>query len=173
MLATAQRQAFPAPPPAPGWTPARVPDAVFHAAYRELCTQLWLELEIIAQSIGADAGQATADAAMSAAILRLELVVLVDACRSARWRSMLLAAHHCDRMCSMLTDVLAALYVDVDELRAGLAAAEERLVDELHAESDGADQPGPGRRTPVEEPLSDAEVDSLIGFVQEHARAMT
>lgn len=133
MLAAATSQEPPATSAPPARAGSRGSHPAFHAAYRELCTRLWLELEQVAQSLGPTSH--APDAEQSAAILRLELIVLVDASRSARWRSTLLAAEQCDRLCSMLTDLLAALYVDAQDLPAGLADAQDRLLDELIGEA--------------------------------------
>jgi hypothetical protein len=112
---------------------ATAPHSVFRAACKELCTRIWIELELLAQGAWQFEGQQDPDLEMSAAILRLELVVLVDFSRSAYGRSLLSAAQR-DRLCSMLTDVLAALYVDLEHLRGGVAEAQERIFDELMAE---------------------------------------
>jgi hypothetical protein len=113
-----------------------VPRSIFRAAYRELCARIWIELELLAQVSRQIESPPTYDLVMSAAILRLELVVLVDWCRSPQWRSGILSGEQCDRLCSMLTDVLAALYVDSNDLRAGIPAAQSRVLDELVAETD-------------------------------------
>jgi hypothetical protein len=68
-------------------------------------------------------------------VLRLELVVLPDACRSPHWRSML-SVEQCDCLSSMLTDVLAALYIDSQHLRGGIAAAQHRVLDDLLPQSE-------------------------------------
>ncbi len=170
MLAATQRQDFPAPPGATGR--ARAPDAVFRAAYQELCTRLWLELELIAQSLREPDPTEPTDPDTTASLLRLELVVLVDACRSARWRSMLLAGTHCDRMCGLLTDVLAALYVDTDGLAGGVADAQERLLDELLVEQNSADADHPGTADAPDDVPADPGIEALISVVREHATAL-
>jgi hypothetical protein len=109
---------------------AQTPRPVFKAAYKELCTRIWIELEQLAQA----ATRPSQDLVMSTAILRLELVVLVDSCRSPHWHRML-SAEQRDSVCAMLTDVLAALYVDSEYLGTGIAAAQDRVFDELPPES--------------------------------------
>jgi hypothetical protein len=113
----------------------QIPTPVFRAAYRELCARIWIELELLAQAAGQmERPDPPRDIMMSAAILRLELVVLVDSCRSAHWRCML-SVEQCNRLCSMLTDVLAALYVESGHLSDGLMEAQDRVLDELLTES--------------------------------------
>ena len=109
---------------------AQTPRPVFKAAYKELCTRIWIELELLAQA----ADRPSQDLVMSTAILRLELVVLVDSCRTPHWRRML-SAEQRDSVCAMLTDVLAALYVDSEHLYTGIAEAQDRVLDELLPES--------------------------------------
>jgi hypothetical protein len=111
---------------------AQAPHTVFEAAYKELCTRLWIELELLAQAAAQVPSGPPQDLAMSAVILRLELIVLVDACRSPHWLCML-SAEQRDNLCSMLTDVLAALYVDSEHLPAGIAEAQARVLEPLPA----------------------------------------
>jgi hypothetical protein len=119
-------------------------DCVFRAAFKELCARIWIELEFLAHE-----SCPPQDVVMSSAVLRLELVVLLDWCRSAHWRSCISSAKQRDGLCSMLTDVLAALYVDSNDLRSGIAAAQDRVLDELVPESDDESSPA--------EPTSDWE----------------
>jgi len=105
--------------------------SIFTAAYRELCARIWTELELLAQAAGRlERHDPPPDITMSAAILRLELIVLVDSCRSVRWRCML-SVEQCNSLCSMLTDVLASLYVDCDHLSDAILEAQDRVLDEL------------------------------------------
>ncbi|MBV8405065.1 MAG: hypothetical protein JO203_12820 [Gammaproteobacteria bacterium] len=114
---------------------AQIPRSVFRAAYQELCTRIWMELETLGQAAGQLESIPPQDLVMSTAILRLELVVLVDFCRSQRWRCML-SAEQRDCMCSLLTDLLAALYVDPEDLSTGIAQAQSRVFDELPLEAE-------------------------------------
>jgi hypothetical protein len=116
---------------------AQMSRPAFGAAYKELCARIWIELELLAQATGQTGSCRPRDLVMSTAILRLELVVLVDFCRSSRGRR-LLSVQQCDRLCSMLTDVLAALYVDSEHLRTGVAEAQDRVLDELLPEPDAS-----------------------------------
>ena len=109
---------------------AQIPRSVFRAAYEELCTRIWMELEALAHAAGRVDSCPPQDLLMRTAILRLELVVLVDFCRSQRWRCML-STEQRDMMCSLLTDLLAALYVDPEGLSAGIAEAQGIVLDEL------------------------------------------
>lgn len=116
---------------------ARVSRPVFRAAYKQLCTRIWIELEFLAQAAARVDRRPSQDLVMSSEILRLELVVLVDSCRSPYWRCML-SAEQCDSMCSTLTDVLAALHVDSEHLPTGIAEAQGRVLDELLPEPEAA-----------------------------------
>jgi hypothetical protein len=118
---------------------AQMPSSVFRAAYKELCTRIWIELELLAQGARQVNSSPPQDLMTNTEILRLELVVLVDCCRSPYWRC-LLSLEQCDSLCSMLTDVLAALYVDSEHLSTGIAEAQGRVLDELLPES--GDEPG-------------------------------
>ena len=52
-----------------------------------------------------------------------------------------LSAQHRDSLSAMLTDVLAALYADLDQLCAGIAQAQNRILDELLPEQEAATPP--------------------------------
>ena len=95
-----------------------------------MCTRIWMELEALGQAAGQGEGRPPQDLLMSTAILRLELVILVDYCRSQRWRHML-SREQRDSMCSLLTDLLAALYVDLEQLSTGIAEAQGRVLSSL------------------------------------------
>ena len=109
---------------------AQIPRPTFRAAYEELCTRIWMELEALAQAAGRVDSNPPQDLLMRTAILRLELVVLVDFCRSQRWRCML-STEQRDTMGSLLTDLLAALYVDPENLSTGIAEAQGIVLGEL------------------------------------------
>lgn len=112
----------------------QIPTPVFRAAFRELAARIWIELELLAQAAGRiEQHGPPRDITTCAAILRLELVVLVDSCRSAHWRCML-SVEQRDILCSLLTDVLAALYVDSEHLSDAITAAQDRVFDELLTE---------------------------------------
>jgi hypothetical protein len=162
MLAATDRRKIPACDGNLSRLAAQTARPVFRAAYKELCTRIWIELELLAQAAGqVESGRPQA-LVMSTAILRLELIVLVDSCRSSRWRRML-SVEQCDSLCSMLTDVLAALYVDSEHLQGGIAEAQDRVLDELLPESEAgppladpefACQRGPGPHSVVDELVS-------------------
>jgi hypothetical protein len=149
---------------------AQMPRPVFRAACKELCTRIWIELELLAQAAGQVESCPPQHLVMSTAILRLELVVLVDSCRSPHWRCML-SAEQCDSLSSMLTDVLAALYVDSEQLRTGIAEAQDRVLDELLPECEA----GPS----LADPASACELgrgshpalDELINLLEAQAAA--
>lgn len=97
-------------------------------------------------------------------MLRLELIVLVDSCRSPEWRSMLWADQR-NGLCALLTDLLAALYVDAEEMRTGISDAQDRVLVELlprsAVESFLAD-PASARELGCEHDPTVAELISLI-----------
>ena len=109
---------------------------MFQAAYEELCTRIWLELERLVRL----ESLRPQDLDMRTAILRLEFVVLLDFCRSPGWRSML-SAQQRENLCSMLTDALSALYVNSERLRDGIEAAQDRVLCEILPEGGNAHSP--------------------------------
>jgi hypothetical protein len=141
----------------------QTPVPVFRAAYKELCTRLWIELELLAQAIQSP----SQDLVITAAIFRLELVVLIDACRSPSWRRML-SPDQRDSLCSMLTDVLAALYVEPEYLNTAILEAQDRVLDELLLQS----QPSPttsterGPHIAINELVSLIEAQAAARFIQ-------
>jgi len=151
-----------------GQVGARTPYPVFKAAYKELCTRIWIELELLMQSAQqVDIGRPR-DLVMVTAILRLELIVLVDSCRSPGWRSML-AAEQCESLCSMLTDVLAALYVDSEHLRKGIAEAQDRILDELQPAPEAwRSPPDPASHVPLGR-SSHSAADELVSLIEARA----
>ncbi len=104
-----------------------LPQAAFEVAYHELCTRIWIELELLAVAAAHVAGGLPCDLVIKAAILRLELLVLIDSARSTNWRSML-SAEQSHTLCSMLTDVLAALDVDPEHLLTVITEAQDRVL---------------------------------------------
>ena len=148
----------------------RMPRPIFRAAYKELCTRIWIELELLAQALGEVDSRSPRDLALSTAILRLELVVLVDSCRSPRWRRML-STDQRDSLCSMLTDVLAALYVDPEHLNTALVEAQDRVLDELLPEAEAI--PSPSDPAPAYEfgQGSPAAVNELMSLIEAQAAA--
>jgi hypothetical protein len=142
----------------------------FSAAYRELCTRIWIELELLTQAARQHQISPLRDLDICMATLRLELVLLVDFCRSVQGRS-LLSVEQSERMCSMLTDVLAALYVDMQDLRAGLEEAQDRVLDELTPES--VAWPAPVDVSKSSDPYrnGDPAIDELLTLVEQQAAA--
>jgi hypothetical protein len=60
----------------------------FAFASIQLCTHLWEELELLVVSCGVrEPPSRIAGAAIAGEILRLELVVMIDACDGAHWRA--------------------------------------------------------------------------------------
>jgi hypothetical protein len=149
----------------------QTPRPVFRAAYKELCTRIWIELELLAQAAGQVERHPPHDMVMSAAILRLEIVVLLDSCRSPQWRGML-SAEQRDSLSSMLTDVLAALYVDSEYLHTGIAEAQDRVLDEVvpecEAEPSSAD---PASGCELGQGSHHLAVDELVSLIEAQAAA--
>jgi hypothetical protein len=143
---------------------------VFRAAYRELCTRIWIELELLAQAIRQLEGCPSQNELVSPTILRLELVVLIDSCRSPRWRYMLSGGQR-DRLCSMLTDVLAALYVESEQLRSGIADAQDRVLEELIPESEPGLPPLDSADACGHDPISNPAVEELMRLIEGKAAA--
>jgi hypothetical protein len=173
MLAATDRREIPACDGNLSRVRAQTARPVFRAAYKELCTRIWIELELLAQAAARQVEGGRPQAlVMSTAILRLELIVLVDSCRSSRWRCML-SAQQCDSLCSMLTDVLAALYVDSEHLCAGIAAAQDRVLDALLPESDAEPSPVAPASACERRQGSQSAVDELVSLIEAQAAART
>jgi hypothetical protein len=115
-----------------GQTHSMASKEAFDAACIELFSRLWVELNSI--SAGADPMR-TSLAGLSSGhqieILRLELILVLDACRSARWRTLL---DKSQRLCleCLLRDVLDALNSSSEEIPcAPIAWAQNRLFEAL------------------------------------------
>jgi len=94
----------------------------FAAACIELFSRLWAELN----ALSATAGSARADE-----ILRLELILVLEACRSARWRMLLDISQRLSLEC-LLRDVLDALNSSPEEFPCTeVEWAQNRLLDAL------------------------------------------
>ena len=115
----------------PSSPPPPVPAAVFAVAFTELCGRIWLELERLSQQLEPSAlPDASCELVLlPAATLRLELLVMLDACDSPRWRAML-ATDQRRNLRLMLTDVLEAIAVTPEDLtRHLIERAQDRLLD--------------------------------------------
>jgi hypothetical protein len=96
----------------------------FAAACIELFSRLWAELNVL--SAAADSPAHPRDE-----ILRLELILVLDACRSERWRMMLDSSQRLSLEC-LLRDVLDALSTSSGELPCTpIEWAQNRLLDAL------------------------------------------
>jgi hypothetical protein len=94
----------------------------FAAACIELFSRLWAELNALS---------ATADPARGDEILRLELILVLDACRSARWRILLDGAQRLTLEC-LVRDVFDALNSSPGEFPCTpIEWAQNRLLDAL------------------------------------------
>jgi hypothetical protein len=103
----------------------------FSIACIQLFSRLWTELE---RPLAADDGSLAASCARRdetyVEALRLELILLLDACRSARWRMQLTySQRHVIR--SLTDDVLGALNASSDGIpsRTSIEGAQNRLFD--------------------------------------------
>jgi hypothetical protein len=116
----------------------------------ELFSRIWAELDLLA-----DSGQVSAQPAAAlwadarGEILRLELILLIESCDSARWR-MLLSAPQRRALASGLQDLLHALATSPEEqLRHVLAVAQDSLLDavlgHLRELLESARAPGPAQ----------------------------
>jgi hypothetical protein len=124
------------------------PIAARAAATIHLYSRLWLELEAWCGSLNESSGAGAWDGVdVRLEMFRLELVLLLDACDSARWRSMLRPEH------------LAALRADLDAVLKSLDAA--------------ADSPGCDAILAAQNRLFDAVVDHYAGVFAGAARPKT
>jgi hypothetical protein len=105
-------------------------DAV--VALIELSARIWSELECLAELRKAGvSGDAASTFLWRAARVRLELLVLLDACDSRRWHS-LLAPEERSELCALLNKVLEAIDVAPDALTSQvIGRAQNRLLDEV------------------------------------------
>lgn len=101
----------------------------FAGACIELFSQLWAQLESMASEDCLHCSAVDAAFQRRMQILRLELIVLLDACRAARWR-LLLDADQRRTLEQCLSDVLDCLNTRFEEapLRT-LEGAQNRLLD--------------------------------------------
>jgi hypothetical protein len=105
---------------------------IYAAALIELCGRIWAELESLADLWEqSDIADAPSVLLMSAATLRLELLVMLDSCDSVLWRSLLEYGQR-QNLRSMLIDVLETIAVTPDLLkRQVIERAQDRLLDEV------------------------------------------
>jgi hypothetical protein len=96
----------------------------------ELCGRIWLELEHLAHLNGRSGTPENSSLDLAAETLRLELLLIMDACESASWVFMLEPdVRH--RLFAMSRDVLAILAVGSNELTLGIIeCAQDRVFDE-------------------------------------------
>jgi hypothetical protein len=100
----------------------------------ELCGRIWWALERLAQLCDLAVNPGDSKLLLSAATLRLELLVIVDSCESTSWGTMLVASER-RNLCSMITDVLGAIAVSSDKLqRSHIECAQDRVFDEVLAQ---------------------------------------
>jgi len=96
----------------------------------ELCGRIWLELEHLAYLHGRPGSCESSPLELAAQTLRLELVLIMDACESASWVYMLDPDVRC-RLLEMSRDVLAIIAVGSNELTlAVIECAQDRVFDE-------------------------------------------
>jgi hypothetical protein len=96
----------------------------------ELCGRIWLELEHVAQLNDCSRIPENSAFDLAAQTLRLELLLIIDACESAAWVFMLDPEVR-SRLLSMSKDVLAVLAVGSNELTLELIeCAQDRVFEE-------------------------------------------
>ena len=96
----------------------------------ELCGRIWLELEHLAHLNGRPRSCEASSLDLAAEMLRLELLLLMDACESASWVFML-GPDVRRRLFAMSGDVLAIIAVGSNELTlAVIERAQDRVFDE-------------------------------------------
>ena len=96
----------------------------------ELCGRIWLELEHLVHLHGRSRTPENSPLDLAAETLRLELLLIVDACESASWVLMLDPdVRRC--LIAMSRDVLAIIAVGSNELTLGvIECAQDRVFDE-------------------------------------------
>jgi len=103
--------------------------AGYAAASIQLYSRLWADLEVLSDQLAATTDQSPDVIELRLEMFRLELVVLLDNCDSARWRSMLSPEHRLV-LRATLEDLLATLAVPLDALgRAVVFQAQNRVFD--------------------------------------------
>jgi hypothetical protein len=103
--------------------------SAYAAASITLFSRLWLVLEELAACEESDPERF--ETALQ--ILRLELVVLLDACESSRWRSLLPTEHRLELETTLKT-VLRILSERLDDCRDACACAQDYLIDAVLAQ---------------------------------------
>jgi GAF domain-containing protein len=96
----------------------------------ELCGRIWLELEQLAYFNARSSASESSSSDLAAQTLRLELLLIIDACESADW-ACLLDADVRHRLFAMSRDVLAIIAVGSHELTLEIIErAQDRVFDE-------------------------------------------
>jgi len=94
-----------------------------------LFSRLWADLEVLSDQLAATTDQPPDVIELRLEMFRLELIVLLDNCRSARWRSMLSPEHRLV-LRATLEDLLATLAVPPDAFgRAVIFQAQNQVFD--------------------------------------------
>lgn len=103
----------------------------FAVAHIELFSRLWVELDSMCGMLDSLRVRSMGLISERVEILRLELILLLDACRSARWRTLLDTSQRLSLQL-LLSDVLAALNQAPDEVPRGpIEWAQNRILDAL------------------------------------------
>lgn len=121
------------PRPPKGSPHVAVPATQYAVAFFELCGRIWLELERLSELWDRTAilDATPSELLWRAAILRLELLVILDSIGCARWRT-LLASEQRISLGAMLADVLEVIAVAPDNLKIEvIERAQDRLLDEV------------------------------------------
>ena len=131
-----------------GSPPRRASASAYTAAAIELYSRLWAELEPLSELVAAArlASGPRERLELALVVLRLELVVLLDACDSRALRSMLLGEHRLE-LRATLESVLAILAAPAaGGWPAALAHAQNRLLDAVIGRHAVASRPAEGAR---------------------------
>jgi hypothetical protein len=111
----------------------------FTSACINLFSQLWAQLERMANADGAPCDRADGALERGVEIFRLELVILLDACRAERWR-MLLDASQRRELERCLGNVLDCLNTRFEEAPLeAVALAQNCLLDAILEQTHGAE----------------------------------
>ncbi|MGO9993090.1 MAG: hypothetical protein ACLPTF_11345 [Steroidobacteraceae bacterium] len=111
--------------------------AGYAAASIQLFSRLWADLEVLSDQLAATTDQPPDVIELRLEMFRLELIVLLDNCRSARWRSMLSPEHRLV-LRATLEDLLATLAVPPDAFgRAVIFQAQNQVFDAVLSRCNG------------------------------------
>jgi len=119
--------------PATGALPPALQAQRCAEAFIELCGRIWLELEHLAHLNGLSRSCRDSSSDLAAETLRLELLLVIDACESAAW-VLMLDPDVRRRLLAMSREVLAIIAVGSNELTLDvIECAQDRVFDEVES----------------------------------------